>query len=82
MPVAAVAETVATSKILEVFMSALDEVPVKVCNPVKVFATFVTGIFAPAKVVAPVPPLAIGSCPDTSVASATAPNVGAPDAFP
>ena len=29
--------------------------------PVKVFATFVTGKFAPASVVAPVPPLAIGS---------------------
>jgi hypothetical protein len=48
---------------LEVFMSAFDEVPAKVCKPVNVFATFNTGIFAPARVVAPVPPLAIGSVP-------------------
>ena len=38
--------------------------PANVCKPVKVFATLVTGIFAPAKVVAPVPPLAIGNTPE------------------
>lgn len=63
MPVAAVAETVQVSNILEVFKSAFDEVPANVCNPVKVFATLVTGMFAPAKVDDPVPPLAIGSIP-------------------
>jgi hypothetical protein len=34
VPVAAVAEIVATSRILEVFMSALDDVPTKVCKAV------------------------------------------------
>ena len=68
VPVAAVADTVATSIILEVFISAFDEVPVKVCNPVNVFATFVTGMFAPASVLAPVPPLAIAKVPATVTA--------------
>ena len=38
MPVAAVAETVAVSTMFEVFKSAFDEVPAKVCNAVNVVA--------------------------------------------
>jgi len=41
--------------------------PLKVCVAVKVLATLTTAIFAPARVVAPVPPLAIGSVPVTPV---------------
>jgi hypothetical protein len=59
VPVAAVAEIVAVSKIFEVFRSALDDVPAKVCKPVNEFATLVTGIFAAARLVATVPPLAV-----------------------
>jgi hypothetical protein len=42
-------------------------VPLKVCRPVNVFATFVTGRFAPAREEAPVPPFAIGNVPVTFV---------------
>ena len=86
MPVAAVAETVAVSIILEVFTSAFDEVPAKVCTPVNVFATCTTGIFAPAKVLAPVPPLAIGNVPVTPVVRGNpvtlviTPDAGVPNA--
>ena len=69
MPVAAVADTVATSIILEVFKSAFDVVPTNVCKPVNEFATLVTGMFAPAREVAPVPPLETASVPVTPVDS-------------
>jgi len=46
VPVAAVAEIVAVSRMLEVFKSAFDEVPAKVCKPVNVCAAFVTTMFA------------------------------------
>ena len=63
VPVAAVAVMVSTSAILEVFIASVLEDPAKVCKPVNVFATLVTGIFAPAKVVAPVPPAVVGNVP-------------------
>ena len=46
-----------------------------------VFAPF-NAKAAPALVVAPVPPLAIGSVPETSAVRLTAPKVGAPAALP
>ena len=45
-----------------------DEVPAKVCVPVKVLATLTTGILAPAKVVAPVPPEPIAKVADKPAA--------------
>jgi len=67
VPVAAVAETVATSAALVRTSARFEDVPLKVWVPVKVLATFRTGILAAARVVAPVPPLAIGSVPVTPV---------------
>jgi hypothetical protein len=77
---------VAVSKILEVFMSEFDAVPANVCWPVNVFATFNTGMFAPAKVLAPVPPLATGNVPVTPVVKGKpvtlviTPDAGVPNA--
>ena len=68
VPVAAVAEMVAVSSIFVALWLAFEEVPLKVCRPVNVFATLTTGRFAPARVDAPVPPFAIGSMPVSEVA--------------
>jgi len=65
-----------------VFTAEVAVVPLNVWVAVNVCAVLIRAIFAPAKVDAPVPPLAIGSIPDTSAVKDTAPNVGAPDAFP
>ena len=68
VPVAAVADTVATSAVLLRTIAVADEVPEKVCVPVKVLATLTTGILAPAKVVAPVPPEAMAKVADKPAA--------------
>jgi hypothetical protein len=47
------------------------DVPLNVCVAENVLATFVTGIFAPANVVAPVPPLPTGKVPVTFVVRLT-----------
>jgi hypothetical protein len=61
--VAAVAEIVAPSKTSNIFAPATLEEPVKVCKPVKELVAVVTGILAPAKVDAPVPPFASDNMP-------------------
>jgi hypothetical protein len=61
VPVAAVADTVATSAVSFKIIESADDVPENVCVPVKVLAALTTGILAPAKVAAPVPPEATGS---------------------
>ena len=64
MPVAAVAETVMLSAMSVNTAARADDVPVKLCVPVNVLFAVVTGRLAPAKVVAPVPPLEGCKTPD------------------
>ena len=71
VPVAAVADTVATSAASFRTIALADDVPENVCVPVKVLATLTTAILAAASVVAPLPPLAIGNVPVIFVAALT-----------
>ena len=57
----------ASSVMLLILSAAVAVEPVSVWVAVNVFAAFVTAMFAPARVVAPVPPLAIGRVPVTPV---------------
>ena len=69
VPVAAVADMVATSATSFRIIPKVDDEPENVCVAVKVLATLITAILAAAKVVCPVPPLAIGKVPVTPVVS-------------
>ena len=64
--VGAVPETEAGSAMFKGFNASVADVPLNVCVAVNVCAVFVSAMLAPASVVAPVPPEAIGSVPVVS----------------
>jgi hypothetical protein len=74
-----VAEIVVTSAALVKISASTDDVPANVCVAVKVLATLTTAMLAPARVVAPVPPLAIGKAvPDKVTAKVPLDVIGLP----
>ena len=73
--------TVVPSSVMVLSLNTVDPVAFGIVFGLVVIPAVVT-IPAPASVLEPVPPFAVGNMPDTSAVKSTADHVGAPPVFP